>query len=1075
MALWRSSKTWLSLVLTASLMLLAMTNVHAETAANTAPAAELTEVYQTGGEILDFNTEKALVYDAQTQKVLIKPLYSGTATEIARNVYLKPDKATLTMEGAIYQLPGSSDSALNTLYEYRNGSLETLNASDWKVNGPYLVYYDRSYPAYTNGLRLRYNGEIKSIVNPAYGHPLTDYEVLDNGTVVYAYDHQIYRYRDGQNTVLTNTPENVSPYSSSTMDVESVDGSTILYTHYDYYPDQSIKLYTDGQGSATVAGPWSHGLFEHWHYRPEIAYEGSWMAYPKLIQEGQETLWIRSADGAEIQIGSGVSGYYLQTLSPEGEVVYSRTEAGTTRYYLNRADSVTGTRTDVEVPSGTSKWLDGAWWFGTASAIYKLSEDEPERVIESLTAAPSAVDITVGGVQALEITANYEGDLSRSVTDVSTYASSNPSVATVTPDGSIRAIAAGTAVITASYGGKQAEVQVTVADAADPGALPAAPLTEVYQTSHEILDFDGERALVYDAQTQKVLIEPLSGGAATEIAANVTVKPWKATLTMEGAIYQLSPANERLYEYRNGTLETLIASEWKVNGPYLVYYDRSGKNGGDVIIGTNGLRLRYNGEVQVIVNSQNINHPIADFEVLDNGTVVYAYDHQVYRYRDGQNTKLTNNPSDFPIVEASTINVESVDGSKILYTSYDDPDENAIMLHTDGQGSIAISGPFPYAGFDSNIAYEGSWMAYPKRDEEGQDTLWLRAADGTETKIGSWVSGYNVQTLSPEGEVVYSLTEGDNTQYYLLNRVDNVTGTRTDVRAPSGTSRWLDGAWWFGTASAIYKLSEGEPEPVLESLTAAPSVLDLTVGDEQALEITANYAGDLSRGVTADSTFVSSKPSVATVTSDGSITAVAAGTAVITASFGGQQAEVQVTVANAPATLELLYFGPGDLSVPVGVTKTFKLYAEYSDGTEREVTAEAELSSSKPAVAALTASGDGVTGIATGSATIQAAFEGAAAVLTVNVAPPSGYVEELYTLGDKWKMSEGEARDMLVYADYSDGSWENVTDTATYTSSNSAVATVNADGRVTAVSPGTAHVMIIFGSVVKMVKIKVLN
>ncbi|MFC4775839.1 Ig-like domain-containing protein [Paenibacillus sp. GCM10023252] len=616
---------------------------------------------------------------------------------------------------------------------------------------------------------------------------------------------------------------------------------------------------------------------------------------------------------------------------------------------------------------------------------------------------------------------------------------------------------------------------------AEAGAVPAAPLTEVYQTGGEILDFNTEKAVIYDAQTQKVLIEPLSGGAATEIAANITVKPDKAALTTEGAIFHLPGVTDSSQEYRNGTLETLKAYSWKVNGPYLVYYDSSGTNGSMDGYGTNGLRLRDNGEVQSIVNPRNRYWPLGDYEVLDNGTVVFSYASQLFRYRDGQNTELTPSPDQSDLYDQDLSNVESVDGSSVLYTSYNSPSP-AVKLYTDGQGATALAGPYEdiverYRNTlkNLNLAYEGSWMAYPKIDEEGQATLWLRSAEGAETKIGSGVSGYKVQALSPEGEVVYSLTDEAGTTRYYLSRADSVTGTRTEVEVPAGAAKWLDGAWWFSTAASIYKLSEGEPEPVLESVTAAPSVVSLSVGGEQALAITANYEGGQSKAVTADSTYVSSDPAIAAVTAAGLVKGVAAGTAVITASYGGKEAEVQVTVTNATSAVELLYFVPGELSVPVGVTKSFKLYAEYSDGSEREVTAEAELRSSKPAVAALTASGDGVTGIATGSATIQAVFEGAAAVLTVNVAPAGGYVEKLYTLGNKWKLSEGESRDLLVYADYSDDSWEDVTDGATYTSSNSAVAAVDADGRVTAVSPGVAYVTITFETVVKVVKIKVLN
>ncbi|MFC5406280.1 Ig-like domain-containing protein [Cohnella soli] len=607
---------------------------------------------------------------------------------------------------------------------------------------------------------------------------------------------------------------------------------------------------------------------------------------------------------------------------------------------------------------------------------------------------------------------------------------------------------------------------------ADAGA-PPAQLIEVYQTDGQVLDFNAEKVLVYKPESQKVLIEQLDGSASIEIATGIATKPDKAALTSEGAIFHLPGVNGESTEYRNGTLQRLQAYYWTVNGPYVAYYDSSGTDGSLDEYGTNGLRLRHGNTVETIVNPINHYWPLGEAKILDDGTVLYSFVEQLFRYKDGVSTALTNKPAYLNEMEEDNNKIE-VDGDSILYLNFN-PDP-VIQLLTES-GTIQLAGPYQDI-FDrygivlrqQKIAIAGGWTAFPQLDEDRQVTLRLRSPEGEDQQIGSGSAGYKLQALSPTGEVVYSLTESGSTRYYL-NRADAAGGTRVESEVPAGEAKWLNNAWWFSKENGVFKLSEGEPSIV--SLTVDPGELSLLVGEERQIAVNANTTNGQTMEVTEKSGYVSSDPTVATVNSAGLVKGVAAGKAQITVSYGGEQATVAVEVENVAPTLELLYFTPNELNTEVGMTETFRLFAKYSDGTERDVTAEANLTSSNSSVAALTSTGNGVNGIATGSAIIQASFEGATANLKVNVAAQSGFVEKLYTLGNSWSLSVGESRNMLVYADYSDGRWEDVSNRASFSSSNPAVASVDADGKVHALSRGVAFVTITFNDVQKLVKIKV--
>jgi len=66
----------------------------------------------------------------------------------------------------------------------------------------------------------------------------------------------------------------------------------------------------------------------------------------------------------------------------------------------------------------------------------------------------------------------------------------------------------------------------------------------------------------------------------------------------------------------------------------------------------------------------------------------------------------------------------------------------------------------------------------------------------------------------------------------------------------------------------------------------------------QQLTVTANFASGDSQDVTADASYESSAPGVATVSAAGLITAVAAGSATVTVTYGGQSGTCDVTVTD---------------------------------------------------------------------------------------------------------------------------------------------------------------------------------
>lgn len=87
--------------------------------------------------------------------------------------------------------------------------------------------------------------------------------------------------------------------------------------------------------------------------------------------------------------------------------------------------------------------------------------------------------------------------------------------------------------------------------------------------------------------------------------------------------------------------------------------------------------------------------------------------------------------------------------------------------------------------------------------------------------------------------------------------------------------------------------------PRLSRLVVAPGTVFLSVGDTVRLSALGTRLDD-DEDIAANARYKSSNPSVASVTNDGKVTAVAVGTAQITATAGGQTATVTVNVVATP-------------------------------------------------------------------------------------------------------------------------------------------------------------------------------
>jgi len=175
----------------------------------------------------------------------------------------------------------------------------------------------------------------------------------------------------------------------------------------------------------------------------------------------------------------------------------------------------------------------------------------------------------------------------------------------------------------------------------------------------------------------------------------------------------------------------------------------------------------------------------------------------------------------------------------------------------------------------------------------------------------------------------------------------------------------------------------------------------------------------------------------------GTVRGEAPGQGDVIAALAGESASTPVTVTDAVAVSVQLQGVAA--TMPLGLTSPVSVLATFSDGSVRDVTAEAGLEVVDPTVATLDVSGTlrilaagakELRGLVPGATELRATYGGlvavasveitAAALVSIEIVPPHGAVKSgfLYDLGAKGTYSNGDVLDLTLSLTWSSGNQE---------------------------------------------------
>jgi hypothetical protein len=209
-----------------------------------------------------------------------------------------------------------------------------------------------------------------------------------------------------------------------------------------------------------------------------------------------------------------------------------------------------------------------------------------------------------------------------------------------------------------------------------------------------------------------------------------------------------------------------------------------------------------------------------------------------------------------------------------------------------------------------------------------------------------------------------------NMQVASVSNVPASTGLATGLRAGQSTiSANFQGKTGQSTLTVAAVM--------LQSITIAPSNASIGRRTKQQFTATGTFADGSMRDVTKQVTWSSSTQRVAVISnasaSRGLATGLARGVTTIAATLNGVSASTTLTVS--AATLTSIAVSPATASIARQQTQQFTAVGTFSDSSTQDLTAQVMWSSSKPSVAAISrmpGSRGRATGVAPGSATITA-------------------------------------------------------------------------------------------------------
>lgn len=245
----------------------------------------------------------------------------------------------------------------------------------------------------------------------------------------------------------------------------------------------------------------------------------------------------------------------------------------------------------------------------------------------------------------------------------------------------------------------------------------------------------------------------------------------------------------------------------------------------------------------------------------------------------------------------------------------------------------------------------------------------------------------------------------------------------------------------------------------LTGISIAAPAAPLAVGLSEQLKATGTYTDKSTADITNAVEWSTSQTAILSINTAGLATATAAGKSQITISLKNFTASSQITVV--PAALTMIGIQSKSISLPLGTQEQLTASGVFTDGTSKDVTASAVWTSAAPNIVGV-GGGGAVLAKGVGSASVSATLSGITGSTTLQVST-AALVSIGISAGGAASVPVGQTLQLSAIGKFTDGSTQDLTGAAAWTSSSPDVLTVRSQGLVAAISVGSADVTATLG------------
>jgi alpha-tubulin suppressor-like RCC1 family protein len=694
--------------------------------------------------------------------------------------------------------------------------------------------------------------------------------------------------------------------------------------------------------------------------------------------------------------------------------------------------------------------------------------------LRSIEVTPRAMSVPVGSTQAFVATGKYSDGSTLDLTDVATWKSSNAAVASVSnasgTAGKAAALEVGTTIISAKVLHKTDAAKLTVTGAVltsiaitpatkslPDGTTLQLTATGTYSdaTTHDITTTvtwtsSSAAVAVSNAAGSEGLATALGLGVATVTAADPSTGiSATAQLTVTAAVLtslSITPLSASVAlgysqqfratgTFSDSTTQDLTATvTWSATSPAVASISNAP--------GSAGLAA----SLKVGTTSIGALDPTSGITAADASLTVTP----------AVLTALSVSPPVATIANGLTQQFTATgifsDGSHQDLTSVD------TWSVTSGAATISNAAGSAGLAASNGVGTSTIQVVDATRGVTGTATLVVTAA--TVVSIGVTPAAKSIP-LGTSQQFVATGIFTDNTAKDLTQAVTWSTSNGDASVSNAAGTRGLATATGLGTATVtatyVPAMVSGSTTltvtaAALVSIGITPALPTLPAGLTQPLAATGMYTDGTTQDLTATVTWSSSPPSVAAVSnlsgSKGLATAIAPGVAVVSAVDPATGITGSTSLTVTSAVLDSIAIAPPALILPLGTNRQLTATGTFSDGSTKDITTSVTWSASGGAASVSNASGSAglVSTAHVGTATVTATDPSSGRAASASVTVTAAVLVSVAVSPAMASVPKGLTQQFVATGTYTDGSTQDLTQSATWSSSAPSATISNAAG-----------------------------